>query len=964
MRPARRAFATSASRLFLTALLATSAASSLRATAIIMPTDDQLVAKSPVIVIGTVLRSEGVERNGGIWTETNLKVETVLRGSTGSEVTIREVGGRVGRKFNVVFGSPEYQAGQRVLVFLWPTSRGDYQTRDLFAGKFLERFTTTGRRLWFRAEDVAGTSLLDRNMQELPKSNGQRDAAGFEQFVAARASGRMAQENYQVENAQFAPEISAKYSLLKDPAVYRWFRFDQGASAEWKSVGTQPGYSDGGVAELKSAIQSWTSDPQANIRYVYGGASTEKAGGLATPNGINEIAFNDPLDEIDGSWTGSGVLGRGGFNNLGTPRPWTSPSTGDAEHLGDTNFEADEIVEGNLVIQDGVAGWAGVSGVLLAELLSHELGHTLGFGHSRSSSALMSPSLMGVGPQLRDDDKQAARWLYPLNVSISSGGQPPAPSSGVNAEFQMSNDTALVNQNVAMADRSSGNPTRWNWSFGDGQDSSEQNPSHLFGTPGRYLVSLTASDGLSSSSRTKAVTVNQAGEVFRTLVPVAALMNGAGVSVWTTELTIFNSGPSSAILEIRFLSRTGGTPLSRQVELRSNETIRYANALADLFGMNQGTGALAVEATNPSLRPEIHVASRTFTSDGEGSYGQAVPDTGDYLPAVTYLTSLSSTPEFRTNIGLVNRSQSPVVATMQLRDSSGTVLDTASIPLEGNSFRQSSIAAFFPSAPEQDLSGMSVRVEAPAAGAVEAYASVIDNRSQDPVFISGRPADVSTPIVVPAVAHTPGAQGTFWKSDVTLFNPMASELTLSIQLLGVGQENGRTVSIAPSSSVTIDDVVTWLGAEGQGTLVITPINSQTAPVVTSRTYTTRESDGGTYGQAIDAVDGSSFLLRAAITGLKSEGGFRSNVGFVNMADESISIDLRLVAGDGTVTSTVVALAPRQSIQTAAAVLFPEVKFETLGGFSLEATTAASGGMFMYASMIDNRSGDPVFFGGR
>ena len=122
MRPASSAFAAKASRFLMTAVLAVSGVASLHATAIVMPTDDQLVDKSPTIVIGTVLRSESVEINGGIWTETDLRVEKSLRGTVGTTVRIREVGGRIGDRFNVVFGSPEYQSGQRVLVFLWPTN--------------------------------------------------------------------------------------------------------------------------------------------------------------------------------------------------------------------------------------------------------------------------------------------------------------------------------------------------------------------------------------------------------------------------------------------------------------------------------------------------------------------------------------------------------------------------------------------------------------------------------------------------------------------------------------------------------------------------------------------------------------------------------------------------------------------------------------------------------------------------
>ena len=56
---------------------------------------------------------------------------------------------------------------------------------------------------------------------------------------------------------------------------------------------------------------------------------------------------------------------------------------------------------------------AGISSTTLAEIVAHEFGHTLGFGHSTDSTALMYASVTGVGPSLRADDQVAARWLYP-----------------------------------------------------------------------------------------------------------------------------------------------------------------------------------------------------------------------------------------------------------------------------------------------------------------------------------------------------------------------------------------------------------------------------------------------------------------------------------------------------------------------------------------------------------------------
>src|SRR5437763_17070936 len=113
-------------------------ASAASATTIGLPADDHLIRTSPVIVEGTVISSTPVLRGEGIWTETKLAVDRTLKGDATGELTIREVGGEIDGRITKVFGSPVYQPGERVMAFLTPTSRGDYQTIDLFVGKLSE----------------------------------------------------------------------------------------------------------------------------------------------------------------------------------------------------------------------------------------------------------------------------------------------------------------------------------------------------------------------------------------------------------------------------------------------------------------------------------------------------------------------------------------------------------------------------------------------------------------------------------------------------------------------------------------------------------------------------------------------------------------------------------------------------------------------------------------------------------
>ena len=119
------------------------------ATTIVLPSDEQLIAKTPVIVAGTVLSTTAVDRDGGIWTDTVVEVARTMKGSADPRITIREIGGILDDRITMIFGAPELTAGETVLLFLEPSPRGGYRTMDLHVGKFS------------RARDAERTGAVD-----------------------------------------------------------------------------------------------------------------------------------------------------------------------------------------------------------------------------------------------------------------------------------------------------------------------------------------------------------------------------------------------------------------------------------------------------------------------------------------------------------------------------------------------------------------------------------------------------------------------------------------------------------------------------------------------------------------------------------------------------------------------------------------------------------------------------------
>lgn len=1111
------------------------AAMAAEGTTIVLPTDEQLIAKSPVIVDGTVLSTSAVDRDGTIWTDTVLEVARTIKGGANGTITIREIGGVLDDRITKLFGTPEFQAGEQVLLFLEPNPRGGYRTVDLYVGKFTRGETRNGQRLWIRDDASNDVTLLDANLQPLHAKNVQRDAVAFEAFVRERVAGRGGVKNYGIENPVLREAVSERggitsdFRLISEPTVSRWFRFSAGQAAQWYSSGTQPGYSDGGVSELRTAMQSWTSYASANINYTYAGSRTGPMGGVHSPNGVNEVLFSDPLDEISGSYNRNtgGVVGHGGYNGTSARQSFTATFTADPQHQAGTVL-AWNITEGNLTIQDGVTPANGISSKFLAEIVAHEFGHTLGFGHSDDSNALMYDTVTGLGPALRSDDQLAARWLYPngggttppppppvpaapsaltaqvsgnnidlswvdnasnetgqaIYVSANNGsytkaadvaanvrtarlsglasgsyriyvsaynaaGSSPSglatatiaaapvakfsltPQSGtaglttftfydestggvlsrqwsfgdggtssafatthlytspgqytvtltvtgasassstsksitvnaqtpvtppVSASFNASTQSAQIGQSVTFTDTSTGAPTAWSWSFGDGATSTTRNPVHAYAGPGTYTVTLMASNLVSSASASKQITVSSIVP-YRALVSVATYGGGVGGTAWRTELNLFNAGTQGANVSLLYIPTAGGNVVSRSVFLSPRQSKTYANALVDVFDIASGAGALGIEASSAGTSADLRVSSRTYTIGLAGTYGQSVPDVQpEGLEKTLYITGIAANASFRTNVGLVNRATAAMNATLTLFSRTGAVLSTKNISIPANTFQQAPLASFFPEVGGASHDALTMRIAAAASDTISGYASVVDNLTQDPVYIQARPAETGGSLTIPVVGRATGANGTFWRSDLTFFNTSPNAVTLTLRY------NGATKSlfVGGSDTAVVNDVMSEFGlTSSSGALQVT-WSASAGPVVTSRTYTS-VSTGGTFGQSIDPV--AAFASRVFVPGLRNDGSYRSNVGFVNGGSETESFDVILLSPSGTeLARKGVTLTPGQQLQTAVSGLFPNTTLAA--GFTMQVEGDGNAKLFAYGSMVDNGSGDPVFFAGR
>jgi hypothetical protein len=226
--------------------------------------------------------------------------------------------------------------------------------------------------------------------------------------------------------------------------------------------------------------------------------------------------------------------------------------------------------------------------------------------------------------------------------------------------------------------------------------------------------------------------------------------------------------------------------------------------------------------------------------------------------------------------------------------------------------------------------------------------------------------------MIPAIGELHGLNGTFWRSDMWLYNPADTDIDVTIRRV-VRPESTSTQHLAAHGSVVLRDVLSTLGGGSAGdgvtldALVIdAPYHRGAQLSAYSRTFTDA-SDGGTYGQAIPAVpstvgysthpipnasaaylyNGTGFPGSSFVIDQRQPGRFRHNLGMVNDSANPLGMTL----GRGTKKSVSV---PPHSVTT--------INIESLfpGDVSPLVVVEADRAAPVWMSVVDNISDDATF----
>jgi len=469
------------------------------------------------------------------------------------------------------------------------------------------------------------------------------------------------------------------------------------------------------------------------------------------------------------------------------------------------------------------------------------------------------------------------------------------------------------------------------------------------------------------------------------IIPAVGHAPGANNSMFESDVRVANTSAQTQKYELNFtLSGTDGTQSgqSTTIDVDPGATMALDDILSNFFGVGgdggTATGVLEIRpltsttsSGSTSAIPSVTTvaSSRTFNSTANGTFGQ-------FIPAIPFsqfvgqsarisLQQVAQSAAYRTNLGLVEAAGENATVLIHVYDNSGHEL--ARIPqsllpgehLQLNNFLQTNGIS---------LADGRIEVEVTSAtGKVSAYASVVDNLTNDPlvVFPVTEGTVSANRYVIPGVANLQNSLAN-WRSDIRLFNsgtsPVTATLTYSPQPGNPGATNSVDVPIQPGEVKAMDNALQTLygisDSTGGSILVTTPSNS--ALVVTARTFD--QTSSGTFGQFIPAVTPADAVGNGErslqLLQLEDSSRYRTNIGLAETSGNPATARVSLILPDSKFAINVdVPLAANQFIQ------LPLSGFNAgtiYNGRVTVSVTSGTGRVTAYGSVIDQVTQDPTY----
>ena len=395
-----------------------------------------LVRLSTVVVRGEVeaLATAPDDQDRGIETWVTLRADEGLKGAAaGDRVLLQLPGGVWGDRHTLVFGVPGFAVGEQVVVFAARTRGGHLTVTGLFQGKYRIESPVGGE-----AEAVpdggAGAERVGRPAAPRRREPLSTFLSRVRDLVRLPSGAAAALEAGADAPPPGAESVPSSFTFLNPLIPMRWFEPDQGLpiAVRYNPAGS-PVFTDGVRGGFVQSLQNWTDVTGSTVVLADGGDTTQACRVFFDGS---VVSHGDPCGQMTpfDTTTCSGVLAITGVSGF----------TLESKTVNGVGFL--RMTEADTVFNAGIDCFLGGDRRNYEEVLTHELGHLIGLGHTCDDSftpacvpgtpeddALMRAFAHGGGrggaPHALDID--GARFLYPppgfvdakLNATSFAAGQ-------------------------------------------------------------------------------------------------------------------------------------------------------------------------------------------------------------------------------------------------------------------------------------------------------------------------------------------------------------------------------------------------------------------------------------------------------------------------------------------------------------------------------------------------------------